>query len=43
MGADSYRSVRSILERGLDRTAEPEAVTPPALTHANVRGPGYYD
>lgn len=43
MGADSYRSVRSILERGLDRTAEPDAVTPPALTHANVRGAGYYD
>jgi len=43
MGANSYRSVRSILERGLDRTAEPDAVTPPALTHANVRGADYYD
>jgi len=43
MGADSYRSVRSILERGLDRLPEPDAVTPPALTHANVRGAGYYD
>jgi len=43
MGATSYRSVRSILERGLDREAEPDAVTPPALTHANVRGSDYYD
>ncbi len=43
MGATSYRSVRSILERGLDRLPEPDAVTPPALTHANVRGSDYYD
>ncbi len=43
LGATSYRSVRSILERGLDRLPEPDAVTPPALTHANVRGAGYYD
>ena len=43
MGASSYRSVRSILERGLDREALPDAAVPPALRHANVRGPGYYD
>jgi transposase len=43
MGAHSYRSVRSILDRGLDREAMPGAVTPPAVSHANVRGAGYYD
>lgn len=43
MGADSYRSVRSILERGLDREARCDAAVPPAITHANVRGAGYYD
>ncbi len=41
-GGASYRSVRSILERGLD-TAPAGAAAPPALSHANVRGPGYYD
>jgi transposase len=43
VGAHSYRSVRSILERGLDREAVSNAVTPPGLTHANVRGATYYD
>lgn len=43
MGADSYRSVRSILERGLDRENETATPGPPAITHANVRGAGYYD
>jgi len=43
MGATSYRSVRSILERGLDRETEEIGSTPPALTHANVRGADYYD
>ena len=43
MGATSYRSVRSILERGLDREAVGDAAVPPALTHANVRGADYYD
>jgi transposase len=44
IGAHRYRSVASILEKGLDR----QPVTPPAqaeLTlpdHANVRGPDYY-
>ena len=41
-GACSYRSVRSILERGLD-AAPAGAAAPPALSHANLRGPGYYD
>ena len=38
----SYRSVRSILEEGLDRqmdTAEPARLP---LVHANLRGPSYY-
>jgi transposase len=43
IGATSYRSVRSILERGLDREIESTAVAPPALAHANVRGATYYD
>jgi len=43
MGATSYRSVRSILERRLDRELEEDTVTPPALMHVNVRGAGYYD
>jgi transposase len=39
-GARSYRSVKSILELGLDRvTLEP---APPPLVHENLRGPGYY-
>ncbi len=41
-GGCTYRSVRSILERGLD-AAPQGAAAPPALSHANVRGPGYYD
>jgi len=38
----SYRSVKSILENGLDRT--PLATAPPAaaIDHENVRGPDYY-
>ena len=43
-GACSYRSVRSILERGLDaQPPESSTAAPPQLTHANLRGPGYYD
>ena len=44
VGAHRYRSVASILQKGLDR----QPVTPPAQAelalpdHANVRGPGYY-
>ena len=44
IGAHRYRSVASILEKGLDR----QPVTPPAQAelalpdHANLRGPGYY-
>jgi transposase len=43
VGAHSYRSVRSILERGLDGASEGPASAPPALVHANVRGADYYD
>lgn len=42
IGAPSYRSISSILDKGLDQhtLAEPEATPLPA--HANVRGAGYY-
>jgi transposase len=42
-GADSYRSIASILDKGLDRRPLPSAA--PAATpiaHANVRGAKYY-
>jgi transposase len=44
VGALSYRSVRSILETGLDRQAEPPAGEPPAHLpqHENLRGASYY-
>jgi len=43
-GGRSYRSVRSILERGLDALpAGSDAAPPPGPSHANLRGPGYYD
>ncbi len=42
-GGRSYRSVRSILERGLDRLADEPDGAPPAIRHANVRGADYYD
>jgi transposase len=42
-GARSYRSLRSILEHGLDGACDASAVVPPALEHANVRGAAYYD
>lgn len=42
-GARSYRSLRSILERGLDALEDADAISPPALSHANVRGADYYD
>jgi transposase len=42
-GAHSYRSVKSILEHGLDRVPlEPEAVLTLPLEHENVRGAAYY-
>jgi transposase len=41
-GARSYRSVHSILERGLDAVALTPTPDTPAPAHDNVRGPGYY-
>jgi transposase len=42
IGAFRYKSVRSILENGLDREALPETLPLPAICHANIRGPDYY-
>jgi transposase len=38
----SYRSVRSILEEGLDRQMGPAEPARPPLVHDNLRGPSYY-
>ncbi len=43
IGACSYRSIESILKRGLDQTPlpqKPEAA--PSVRHDNIRGPKYY-
>ena len=44
VGAASYRSVRSILESGLDQHRDPGAEPAPArpLVHENLRGASYY-
>jgi transposase len=42
IGARSYRSVRSILENGLDQELLPGEDDEPTPEHANVRGPDYY-
>jgi hypothetical protein len=39
----SYRSLKSILEKGLDRLAEAEPTHLPTLHHQNLRGPAYYN
>lgn len=44
-GARSYKNVKSILERGLDRAPLPNATdgdAAPPVAHDNIRGPGYY-
>ena len=42
-GASRYRSVKSILEAGLDTVAQdPPKPPPPGPDHDNVRGPDYY-
>jgi len=43
-GARSYKSVQSILQRGLDAAPLPDAdaATPPTAAHDNIRGPRYY-
>lgn len=45
VGAYSYKSVKSILSSGLDRTPLPEERGPVQLTliHSNIRGPEYYN
>jgi len=43
IGAASYKSIRSILENGLDREAVPETQPAHTLQHPNLRGQGYYE
>jgi len=42
-GACSYPSVKSILERSLDRQPLETPLCRPPLQHANLRGPAYFD
>jgi len=44
LGAPSYRSIKSILEHGLDQVALPAPVPEPTLVlpHEHIRGAGYY-
>ena len=41
-GARSYKSVKSMLDSGLDREPLAKRLAPPARSHENVRGAGYY-
>jgi hypothetical protein len=43
VGALSYKSVESILKRGLDRQPLIAAPEPKSVEHDNVRGPDYYN
>ena len=38
----SYKSVRSILEKGLDKEPLPQSYEYPAITHGNIRGSEYF-
>lgn len=40
--AYSYKSVRSILEKGLDQDFCPESSSYPEIKHENIRGSGYF-
>ena len=42
-GACSYQSVKSMLERGLDRQPLPASAPRPPLEHDNLRGAAYFD
>lgn len=42
-GAASYKSVKSILASGLDRTGPEPEERPPLPGHQNLRGPDYYN
>jgi transposase len=44
IGARTYSSVKSILDKKLDRRpAEKRAAEAPTIQHANIRGPRYYN
>jgi len=44
IGGISYKSVKSILETGLDKKPLPEPRTAaPKITHSNIRGGEYYN
>jgi len=44
IGGTSYKSVKSILETGLDKNPLPEQkTTAPAIMHSNIRGSEYYN
>ena len=44
IGARTYASVKSILDKKLDRRpAEQRAAEAPTILHANIRGPRYYN
>jgi transposase len=42
IGARSYTSVNSILKNNLDRRRPETATDGPAISHTNIRGPGYF-
>lgn len=42
MGAARYKSIRSILDRGLDRQPLSETGVQPLIDHENIRGSDYY-
>jgi len=44
LNACSYQSLKSMLERGLDRLpVEPAPLSRPAVEHDNLRGADYFD
>lgn len=42
LGTCSYKSLSSILHKGLDQLAPPQPELPLAIDHGNLRGPDYY-
>ncbi len=42
IGSARYKSIRSILENGLDREAVPESKPAQGIVHSNLRGADYY-
>lgn len=43
IGGLSYKSIRSILEKGLDRQSLPTLESPPPIDHDNIRGSDYFN